>query len=106
MSEQHITRILIKNARSTTYYSEEETARVSRLEVQVIQHLSSAGVIPGIVISGEERRYSEEDLILLRRARRLQEDLGVNLEGIEVILRLSARLDALQHELEQLRGQG
>jgi len=40
---------------------------------------------------------------VLRRARRLHEEMGINLEGVEVILRLYARLNALQRELEQFR---
>ena len=46
-------------------------------------------------------RYREEDIAQLRRIRRLHSDLGVNLAGIEVILRLSVRLEALQRELER-----
>ena len=41
----------------------------------------------------------DEDIAQLRRIRRLHHDLGVNLAGIEVILRLTARLAALQREL-------
>lgn len=101
MSEQHFTRITISSTRS--YYSEQEICEYSRLELEVLRHLSESGVIPGMQIVGEEARYSDEDLILLRRARRLHEDLGVNLEGIEIILRLLMRLDALQRELDNTR---
>ena len=41
------------------------------------------------------------DLALLRRVRRISQDLGVNLEGIEIILRLSARIEMLQQEVAQ-----
>lgn len=47
--------------------------------------------------------YSEEEVTQLRRIRRLQHDLGVNLAGVEVILRLLKRLEGLQQELEQER---
>ena len=97
--QQH--RLTIQHRRVTSYYSEQETAKYSRLEVQVIRFLSEAGVMSGIEVVGEERRYSDEDLALLRRVRRLYEDLGVNLEGIEIIMRLAARVEALQRELEQ-----
>jgi DNA-binding transcriptional MerR regulator len=100
MSEQQFTRITVS---SRSYYSEQETAEYSRLELQVLRHLSESGVIPGMQVVGEEARYSDEDLILLRRARRLHQDLGVNLEGIEIILRLLVRLDALQRELDNAR---
>ena len=104
MSEQRFTRITISNTRS--YYSEQEAADYCRLEVQVLRQLSESGVIPGMLVVGEEVRYSDEDILLLRRARRLYEDLGVNLEGIEIILRLLVRLDALQRELDNYKKGG
>ena len=104
MSEQRFTRITISNTRS--YYSEQETADYCRLEVQVLRQLSESGVIPGVQVVDEEVRYSNEDLALLLRARRLYEDLGVNLEGIEIILRLLVRLDTLQRELDNFKKRG
>jgi MerR family transcriptional regulator/heat shock protein HspR len=50
-------------------------------------------------------RYSEEEIRQLRRIRRLQDDLGVNLAGVEVILHLLKLLDAVQQKLEQERNQ-
>lgn len=99
MSEQRNQQIS-QQSHSTTYYNEPETAQFCRLEVQVIHQLAEAGVISGIQVVGDERRcYGDEDLALLRRARRLSQDLGVNLEGIEIILRLAARVEMLQREL-------
>ncbi len=99
MPEYHYTRIMIQNDQATTYYNEQETAEYCQLEVQMIRRLQAAGLVEGIAISGEEQRYREEDIAQLRRIRRLHRDLGVNLAGIEVILRLTARLEALQREL-------
>lgn len=101
MSEQKPTRITITSARTVSFYSEQEAAHSSRLEIEIVRQLSDAGVIQGISVVGEERRYSDDDLALLRRVRRLYHDLGVNLEGIEIILRLQTRLDALQRKIEQ-----
>jgi DNA-binding transcriptional MerR regulator len=101
MSEQRFTRITIHS--TTTYHSEQQAAEYSRVEVEVLRHLSEAGVLPGMQAVGEEVRYSDDDITILRRVRRLYEDLGVNLEGVEVILRLHARLEALQRELEQYK---
>jgi len=103
MDENKSTHIIIQSSHHTAEYSEQETAEYSRLEVQVIRELHDAGVIEGITVAGEEPRYSEEEVAVLRRARRLHEELGINVEGVEVILRLYARLDALQRELEQFR---
>ncbi len=101
MSEQRFTRITIHS--TTTYHSEQQAAEYSRVEVQILRQLSEAGVLPGIQAVDDEVRYSDDDITILRRVRRLYEDLGVNLEGVEIILRLHARLEALQHELAQYK---
>lgn len=103
MSEHQYTRIVLHNSHTTSYYSEQETAEVCHLEVQVIRQLREAGVITGVDVAGEGQRYSDDELALLRRVRRLHHDLDINIEGVEVILRLYARLEALQRELEQYR---
>jgi hypothetical protein len=46
---------------------------------------------------------TEGDLVELRRIRRLRE-LGVNMPGIEIILHMRHRLEALQAELAQQQG--
>jgi hypothetical protein len=43
---------------------------------------------------------TEEDLVELRRIRRLRE-LGVNMPGIEIILHMRRRIQALQAEVER-----
>jgi DNA-binding transcriptional MerR regulator len=103
MSEQRFTRITIHSSRS--YRSEREAAEHSHVEVQILRQLSEAGVLPGVQMIDDEVRYSDDDLAILRRVRRLYEDLGVNLEGVEIILRLHARLDALQRELDRYKPQ-
>lgn len=50
------------------------------------------------------RLYSERDIALLRRVKTLVEDMGVNLAGVEVILRLMQRMTELQERLKQLEG--
>jgi MerR family transcriptional regulator/heat shock protein HspR len=101
VNERHYTRIIIHDNQGTTYYSEQETAEYSQMEVQMLRRLRHVGLIQGIEVADEEPRYSDADVALLRRIRRLHRDLGINLAGIEVILRLSAHIEALQRELEQ-----
>jgi len=100
MDEQFI-RITLYNRDTLSYYSEQEIAEYCRLEVQVVRQLRDAGVIKGIDVVGDELRYGNDDLALLRRVRRLYYDLDINLEGVEVILRLYSRVQKLQHELER-----
>src|SRR2546421_11738539 len=100
MDEPHVTRIVLHQYRSSSSYSEREMAMVSHLGIGAIRHLHALGLIEGEETGGE-LRYSEEEVIQLRRIRRLQHDLGVNLAGVEVILHLLKRLEAICQELEQ-----
>src|SRR5258707_13984564 len=102
MDEQHVTHIVLQQCRSSSFYSERETAAASRLGIGMIRHLRGVGLIAGEETGGE-LRYSEEEVTQLRQIRRLQRDLGVNLEGVEVIVRLLKRIEALQIELEHER---
>ena len=104
MDERYVTHIVIQQSRSSSSYSERETAAASHLGIGAIRNLRALGLIEGEEASGE-LRYSEEEVLQLRRIRRLQRDLGVNLAGVEVILRLLKRLEAVHQELEQERNQ-
>ena len=48
----------------------------------------------------------EEEIAQLRRIRRLQQELGINLAGVEVILHLLERLESTRRELELERSAG
>lgn len=48
------------------------------------------------------RLYSEEDVERLDMILRLTRELGVNKAGVEVILRMKQRLEAIQREMEEM----
>jgi MerR family transcriptional regulator, heat shock protein HspR len=50
----------------------------------------------------KNRLYSEADVERLRQIRRLTQEMGVNLAGVEVILDLLARLERVQAERDTL----
>ena len=103
MDEQPVTHVMLQQYRASSY-SERETAQACHLHISAIRHLRVLGLIEGEETGGE-LRYSEEEIRQLRRIRRLQDDLGINLAGIEVILHLLKLLDAVQQKLEQERNQ-
>lgn len=102
MDRASFTQIILHQSPAASSYSEQETLVASHLGLRALRHLRAIGLIEGQVTSGE-RRYSEADVAQLRRIRRLQCDLGVNLAGVEVILHLLKRLETLSQELEQGR---
>ena len=103
MDEQTVTHIVLQQYRSSSSYSERETAQACHLRLSALRHLRVLGLVEGQETTGGELRYSEEEVRQLRRIRRLQHDLGVNLAGVEVILHLLQLLEALNQKLEQER---
>ena len=99
MDEQPVTHIVLQQYRASSY-SERETAQASHMRISAIRQLRVLGLIEGEETGGE-LRYSEEEVRQLRRIRRLQHDLGVNLAGIEVILHLLKLLESVNQEVEQ-----
>jgi MerR family transcriptional regulator, heat shock protein HspR len=53
--------------------------------------------------AGNMRRFSDADVERIRFIKRLVDDLGVNLAGVEVILHMRQQLMEAQGQLEALR---
>lgn len=74
------------------------------IELNFIYSLREYGLVD--VISNEGNDYlSVEKLNELEKIVRLHYDLDVNMEGIDVIMHLLNRLEAAQHEANELRNQ-
>lgn len=67
-----------------------------------LRYYERVGIIKPARSRGNIRLYSERDLALLRRVRTLMEDLGVNLAGVEVILRMSQQIAQLKRATQEL----
>lgn len=86
-------------------YSVETAIRLSGVSgIQLIRYERARLVLP--LQQGDERFYRASDLQRIRKVRRLQRDLGINLAGIAVVLRLTEELAEARQRLaglEQLR---
>lgn len=67
------------------------------MEPRIIRHCVQLGLV--------SERLTEADLVELRRVRRLT-DLGVNLGGVEIILRMRRQIEKLQAEIARLEAFG
>ncbi len=101
MDKFSLTHIVLRPSAASSY-NEQEAMLASHLGSGALHHFRASGLITGADMGGEWR-YSGEEIAQLRRIRRLQHDLGVNLAGVEVILHLLEHLEAVQRELEQER---
>ena len=80
-------------------------ARIVGVHAQTLRHYERAGLIWPSRTMGRQRLYSMADIERIRRLRALTEDMGVNLAGAEVALKLMARIEELEDEVAILRQQ-
>ena len=73
------------------------------VHITTIRRYEEAGVVESITVDSGSRLYSEADIDRIWRARRLIDDLGVNLAGAAAILHLREQLIALHREYQRLR---
>lgn len=67
-----------------------------------LRYYEKIGIMEPSRSKGNIRLYSDRDIAFIRRVKTLMEDLGVNLAGVEVILRMSQQMTELQSHLERL----
>jgi MerR family transcriptional regulator/heat shock protein HspR len=77
-------------------------ARILGTQTYTLRYYERIGLIEPRRSQGNIRLYSDRDIDLLRRVRTLVEDMGVNLAGVEVILRLIQRMAEMQDKMEKL----
>ena len=88
-------------------------ARLVGVHEQTLRYYERAGLVEPARSKGRIRLYSLHDLERVRQIRRLTDDMGVNLAGVEVIMRLTdhireleQNIERLETEVRQLRGRG
>ena len=80
-------------------------ARMLDTQTHTLRYYEKVGIIEPRRSRGNIRLYSDRDIALLQRIKTLVDDMGVNLPGVEVILRMVQRMEELQRELDNVRAQ-
>ena len=68
---------------------------------QTLRLYEREGLLKPSRTEGNTRLYSEEDLERLETILSLTRDLGVNLAGVEIILNMRVKIEAMQHEVNE-----
>tara|TARA_Y100001960_G_scaffold314579_1_gene378989 strand:+ start:305 stop:724 length:420 start_codon:yes stop_codon:yes gene_type:complete len=79
-------------------------AELVDMHPQTLRLYERKGLIEPSRSAGKTRLYSRRDIEQLREIRRLTQELGVNLAGVEEIIKLRRELDNLQVNLEDRIG--
>ena len=80
-------------------------ARMVGMHAQTLRYYERAGIIEPSRSRGRIRLYSPADIARLRQIQRLITELGVNLAGAEIILRLNDRIREMDEEMGRLRAE-
>jgi len=78
-------------------------SEILELHPQTLRYYERIGLVVPARSAGNVRLYSQRDIERLQRISRLTSELGVNLAGAEVILRLTEIIEQLQTEMDEVR---
>src|ERR1700716_3723836 len=78
-------------------------ARLVGVHEQTLRYYERAGLLEPARSKGRIRLYSLHDLERVRQIRRLTDEMGVNLAGVEVIMRLTDHIRELEQQIHELQ---
>ena len=88
--------------RSKPLYMIGVVAEMLKVHPQTLRFYEKKGLVRPGRTEGQTRMYSDEDLEEIARLLRLTRDLGVNLAGVEIILKMRRRMADMQKQIEDL----
>ena len=83
------------------YYMISAVAQKYGIHPQTLRMYEREGLLKPSRTEGNTRLYSDDDLARLETILSLTRDLGVNLAGVEIILNMRARIEQMQHEVNE-----
>lgn len=76
-------------------------AQLCGVHPQTLRQYERLGLVIPSRVGAKNRLYSELDILRVRRIQRLTQQMGVNLAGVEVIMRLLEDLDDMRGDFER-----
>jgi MerR family transcriptional regulator/heat shock protein HspR len=72
---------------------------------QTLRQYERDGLIKPSRTEGRMRLYSQRDIDKMKMMLRLTRDLGVNIAGVDIILRLKEQMEEMEREIEDLKNE-
>ena len=91
-------------ARSSQELTLDTLADAAQVHPEFIEMLVGHGLLEPIRETETEMLFRASSVLRVRKITRLKEYLGVNLAGVEIILRLTEELEEARKELERVQG--
>lgn len=92
----------MKLNRKKGYFSISAVAKMFSVHQQTVRLYEKEGLITPKRSSGNTRLFSEEDVDRLEEVIYLTHELGINLAGVEMILKLKKQLKKMQYEMNKM----
>jgi MerR family transcriptional regulator/heat shock protein HspR len=80
-------------------------AKMVGVQTHTLRYYERVGIIEPSRSRGNIRLYSETDIVRLKRVKTLVDDMGVNLAGVEVIIRIMQQMLELQNQVQELESE-
>jgi len=90
------------NDRGRPLYMIGVVAEMLKIHPQTLRFYEKKGLVRPSRTVGRTRMYSDEDLEDIARLLRLTRDMGVNLAGAEIIVKMRRRMLEMQRQIEDL----
>lgn len=87
--------------RSKAAYMISAVAEQYEIHPQTLRLYEREGLLAPSRSDGNTRLYTDEDLERLEVILSLTRDMGVNLAGVEIILNMRAKMEAMQQQIEE-----
>ncbi len=76
-------------------------AQLCNVHPQTLRQYERLGLVVPARVGAKNRLYSETDIRRVKQIQRLTQDLGVNLAGVDVILRLLDEMEEMRRDVER-----
>ncbi|MDA1035925.1 MAG: helix-turn-helix transcriptional regulator [Chloroflexi bacterium] len=80
-------------------------SRMVGVHAQTLRYYERIGLVAPARSRGNIRMYSPQNVRRVRWIKSLIDDLGINLAGVDVIIRMTARMAELERKVEELQDQ-
>ena len=84
------------------YYTIGVVSQIYNIHPQTLRLYEREGLLKPSRTSGKTRQYTDEDLQTLEFILTLTRELGVNLSGVDVILRMKKQMEEMERQIEKL----
>ena len=81
-------------------------SQLTGLHPQTVRLYERLGLILPKRVNNKNRLYSDLDIARLQQIRRFTQEMGVNLDGVEIIFELLQKIEDLQKQVDSINSRG